>query len=105
MLLEASSADHLRLDIDRKLVKSPLGELIHDGTEYLCLRYAVGRRLISDQTFVPPNRHPRVAEQTRVLIVAIRLAIFLQRDKRAALSQLCCVISVGCASMRPQDRE
>lgn len=69
MLLEASSADHLRLDIDERLIDLPW-ELIHDGTEFLCLRYAVGRRLISDQTFAPPNRHPRAAKQTRVLIVA-----------------------------------
>jgi hypothetical protein len=69
MLLEASSADHLRLDIDERLIDLPW-ELIHDGTEFLCLRYAVGRRLISDQSFLPPTRHPRSAKQTRVLIVA-----------------------------------
>jgi CHAT domain-containing protein len=69
LLLEDSLADHLRLDIDERLIDLPW-ELIHDGTEFLCLRYAVGRRLISDQSFLPPRHHPRSAENTRVLIVA-----------------------------------
>jgi CHAT domain-containing protein len=69
LLLEDSPADHLRLDIDERLIDLPW-ELIHDGTEFLCLRYAVGRRLISDQSFLPPRYHPRSAQDTRVLIVA-----------------------------------
>lgn len=69
LLLEDSLADHLRLDIDERLIDLPW-ELIHDGTEFLCLRYAVGRRLISDQSFLSPRYHPRSAQNTRVLIVA-----------------------------------
>jgi CHAT domain-containing protein len=69
MLLEASPADHLRLDIDEKLIDLPW-ELIHDGTEFLCLRYAVGRRLVSDHSFQQPRLHPRSARDTRVLVVA-----------------------------------
>jgi CHAT domain-containing protein len=69
LLLEASSADHLRLDIDERLIDLPW-ELIHDGGEFLCLRYAIGRRLISDQSFSPPQRQPRPARDTKVLIVA-----------------------------------
>jgi len=67
--LENSSADHLRLDIDERLIDLPW-ELIHDGTEFLCLRYAVGRRLVSNQSFQPPSRHVQLARNTRVLIVA-----------------------------------
>jgi hypothetical protein len=69
LLLETSPADHLRLDIDERLIDLPW-ELIHDGTEYLCLRYAVGRLLMSDQGFQAPHRHPLVAQETRALIVA-----------------------------------
>jgi CHAT domain-containing protein len=69
ILLEKSPADHLRLDIDERLIDLPW-EVIHDGTEFLCLRYAVGRRLVSDQSFQPPRRHVQSARNTRVLIVA-----------------------------------
>jgi hypothetical protein len=69
MLLENCSADHLQLDIDERLIDLPW-ELIHDGTDYLCVRYAVGRRLLSDQAFAPPQRYPKSANETRVLVVA-----------------------------------
>ncbi|MET0645730.1 MAG: CHAT domain-containing protein [Pyrinomonadaceae bacterium] len=68
-LLENSPADHLRLDIDERLIDLPW-EVIHDGTDFLCLRYAVGRRLVSDQSFQPPRRHVQSAQNTRVLIIA-----------------------------------
>ena len=68
-VLGLSHADHLRLDIDERLIDLPW-ELIHDGSEFLCLKYAVGRRLTSDQPFSSPRRHPRSALQTRVLVVA-----------------------------------
>jgi hypothetical protein len=68
-LLAKSSADHLRLDIDERLIDLPW-ELVHDGNEFLCLRYAVGRRLVSNQDFLPPQRHPQAAQDSRVLIVA-----------------------------------
>lgn|GEM_PF-5922633 len=67
--LENSSADHLRMDIDERLIDLPW-ELIHDGTEFLCLRYAVGRRLVSSQSFHSPSRRVQSAQNTRVLIVA-----------------------------------
>lgn len=69
LLLESSPADHLRLDIDERLIDLPW-EMIHDGSEFLCLKYAMGRRLLSDQAFILPQRHPQFAEDTRVLIVA-----------------------------------
>jgi CHAT domain-containing protein len=68
-LLEASPSDHLRLELDERLIDLPW-EIAHDGSEFLCLKYAIGRRLVSDQNFVPPRREPRSAENTRVLIVA-----------------------------------
>jgi len=67
--LENSSADHLRMDIDERLIDLPW-ELIHDGTEFLCLRYALGRRLVSTQSFHSPSRRVQTARNTRVLIVA-----------------------------------
>lgn len=69
LLLGGSPADHLRLDLDERLIDLPW-EVIHDGSEFLCLKYAVGRRLMSDQSFEPPHHHPRAAKDTRVLIVA-----------------------------------
>lgn len=69
LLLGGSPADHLRLDLDERLIDLPW-EVIHDGSEFLCLKYALGRRLMSDQTFEPPHHHPRTAADTRVLIVA-----------------------------------
>jgi CHAT domain-containing protein len=69
LLLESSPADHLRLDIDERLIDLPW-ELIHDGTDFLCVRYAIGRRLISDQLFATPKRSPNSAAQTKVLVVA-----------------------------------
>jgi CHAT domain-containing protein len=69
LLLETSLADHLRFDIDERLIDLPW-ELIHDGTEFICLRYAMGRRLVSDQNFLPSRRPPRFAKETRVMIVA-----------------------------------
>jgi CHAT domain-containing protein len=67
--LENSSADHLRFDIDERLIDLPW-ELIHDGTEFLCLRYAVGRRLVSNQNFQSPTRHLQSARKTHALVVA-----------------------------------
>ena len=69
LLMGASPADHLRLEIDERLIDLPW-ELIHDGSEYLCMRYAMGRLLMSDQGFQTPHRHPQAAKQTRVLVVA-----------------------------------
>jgi len=69
LLLETSSADHLRLDIDERLIDLPW-ELVHDGIDFLCVRYALGRRLVSDNTFTAPQRELRDPQSTRVLVVA-----------------------------------
>lgn len=69
LLMGASHADHLRLEIDERLIDLPW-ELIHDGNAFLCLRYAMGRLLMSDQGFQAPHRHPQKVKETRVLVVA-----------------------------------
>jgi CHAT domain-containing protein len=67
--IQDSGADHLRLDMDEKLIDLPW-ELLHDGDQFLCLRYALGRRLVSDQEFVSPLRYVKKSKDTRALIVA-----------------------------------
>jgi CHAT domain-containing protein len=69
VLLENSKADHLRLDVDERLIDLPW-ELIHDGRDFLCLRYAAGRRLVSDQAIHLSGRRPRPARGARALVVA-----------------------------------
>lgn len=67
--LQNSTADHLRLEIDERLIDLPW-ELIHDGGDFLCIRYGLGRLLMSDQEFLPARRRPRSAHDSRVLVVA-----------------------------------
>jgi CHAT domain-containing protein len=67
--LQSSPADHLRLDVDEALIDLPW-EVLHDGNDFMCLRYALGRRLNSDQSFLQPKRPARRTRETRVLIVA-----------------------------------
>lgn len=68
-LLDSSTADHLRLDVDERLIDLPW-ELLHDGIEFLCLKYALGRQLVSDQNFVSARRASETLTGARVLIVA-----------------------------------
>jgi hypothetical protein len=68
-MLDVSLADHLRFEIDERLKDLPW-ELIHDGTDFFCLRYAAGRLLMSDQEFHPPHRQARAAADSRVVVVA-----------------------------------
>ena len=68
MLLESSTADHVRLDVDERLIDLPW-ELLHDGSDFLCLKYALGRRIVSDQVF-GDSRTRKVTDKTRILIVA-----------------------------------
>ena len=69
MLLESSTADHVRLDVDERLIDLPW-ELLHDGTDFLCVKYALGRRIVSDQAFASEGRARKATRQTRILIVA-----------------------------------
>jgi hypothetical protein len=64
-----SPADHLRLDVDERLIDLPW-ELIHDDTQFFCLRYALARSLISDQPFRVPTRPPSSPRETNVLVVS-----------------------------------
>jgi hypothetical protein len=68
MLLESSVADHVRFDVDERLIDLPW-ELLHDGSDFLCMAYAVGRRIVSDQAFAA-TRELVNSERARVLIVA-----------------------------------
>ena len=68
-LLERSDADHLRLDIDERLIDLPW-ELIHDGREFLCLRYAASRRLVSDQPMAAAVSGRRPRRDASALVVA-----------------------------------
>jgi CHAT domain-containing protein len=69
-LLEGSTADHLRMDVDERLIDLPW-ELIHDGSDFLCMRYAAGRRLVSDQLSAADGiRHPRPVRDASALVIA-----------------------------------
>lgn len=68
-LIESTSADHLRLDVDERLLELPW-ELIHDGSEFLCLRYAFGRRIMSAQPFPDTSYTKAVGKKTRALVIA-----------------------------------
>lgn len=69
MLLASSTADHVRLDVDERLIDLPW-ELLHDGSDFLCVKYALGRRIVSDQAFQAAGHKGRPTGPTRVLIVA-----------------------------------
>lgn len=64
-----SSADHLRLDVDEELIDLPW-ELLHDDDGYLCLGFAVGRRIISGNAPPEISRSPTAPSETKALVVA-----------------------------------
>lgn len=68
-LLDSSNADHLRLDIDERLIDLPW-ELVHDNSDFLCLKYAIGRRVMSDQEVPTYARAQLGASSARALVVA-----------------------------------
>lgn len=68
-LLHSEPADHIRLDVDERVIDLPW-ELVHDGEEFLCLRFAAGRRLISDQAPHSFRRHAKAARDMSALVVA-----------------------------------
>jgi hypothetical protein len=67
--LEQTPSDHIRLDVDERLIDLPW-EIINDGMDFLCLKYAVGRRLVSDQTFSAAPRHALSSQSLRALVVS-----------------------------------
>jgi hypothetical protein len=68
-LLHSEPADHIRLDVDERVIDLPW-ELVHDGQEFLCLRFAAGRRLISDQAPQSFRRRAKAARDMSALVVA-----------------------------------
>ena len=61
-----SRVDHIRINIDERLIDLPW-ELIHDGDEFLCLKYALGRQIYSSSAFAHDNYRK---EKPRVLVVS-----------------------------------
>lgn len=61
-----SRVDHLRINVDERLIDLPW-ELIHDGDDFLCLKYALGRQIYAAATF--PDLRPR-KEMPRALVVS-----------------------------------
>lgn len=59
----------MRVDVDERLIDLPW-ELIHDGREFLCLRYAAGRRIMSEHATITPSTSRRLGEQPSALVVA-----------------------------------
>lgn len=68
-MLEDSTADHLRMDVDERLIDLPW-ELAHDGQDFLCIRYAAGRRLVSEGPAVVATARRAVATDASALVVA-----------------------------------
>ena len=61
-----SRVDHLRINVDERLIDLPW-ELIHDGEDFLCLKYALGRQIYAAATF--SEMRPR-KDQPRALVVS-----------------------------------
>lgn len=68
-LLHNETADHIRLDVDERVIDLPW-ELVHDGEEFLCLRFAAGRRLISEQAAASFRTQARAAQDMSALVLA-----------------------------------
>jgi hypothetical protein len=66
-VLESWRVDHVRLTIDEQLIDLPW-EILHDGDDFLCLKYAIARRLYSEEA-TPFQRSSRRAPP-RMLIVS-----------------------------------
>ncbi|HJQ39964.1 MAG TPA: CHAT domain-containing protein [Thermoanaerobaculia bacterium] len=66
-VLESWRVDHVRLTIDEQLIDLPW-EILHDGEEFLCLKYAIARRIYSEETI--PLREPPKRKLVKMLIVS-----------------------------------
>jgi len=58
--------DHLWLEIDESLLEIPW-ELMHDGDDFICLKYAVGRRILTGQVY--EAKPPRILKKPHFLLV------------------------------------
>lgn len=63
-----SRADHFTLHVDDRLVHFPW-ELLHDGKQFLCQRFSMGRLVKTQQSFLPAKVRP-LERPLRVLILA-----------------------------------
>ena len=63
--LATTTADHLVVDLDEQLIDIPW-ELFHDGRSFLCLRFAIGRRILAKER---PSASPRIEHSRRRLLV------------------------------------
>lgn len=65
-VLESWRVDHVRLTIDEQLIDLPW-EILHDGEDFLCLKYAIARRIYSEETI--PVHHSTRRAPLKMLIV------------------------------------
>jgi hypothetical protein len=66
-VLESWRVDHVRLTIDEQLIDLPW-EILHDGEDFLCLKYAIARRIYSEET--TPVHHTARRASVKMLIVS-----------------------------------
>jgi len=67
--LQDTAADHLIVNLDDHLVQIPW-ELLHDGKEFLCQRFAMGRVVRTRQNVVENNVARQLAHPLKMLILA-----------------------------------
>jgi class 3 adenylate cyclase/CHAT domain-containing protein/tetratricopeptide (TPR) repeat protein len=66
--IAGTPADHFTLHVDDRLVHFPW-ELLHDGKQFLCQRFSMGRLVKTQQSFIPAKVRP-LERPLRVLILA-----------------------------------
>jgi parallel beta-helix repeat protein len=63
---KSARVDYLWLEIDENLLEIPW-ELMHDGKDFICLEYAVGRRILTQQLY--EAKPPRIVDKPRFLLI------------------------------------
>jgi parallel beta-helix repeat protein len=63
---KSARVDYLWLEIDENLLEIPW-ELMHDGKDFVCLEYAVGRRILTQQLY--EAKPPRIVDKPRFLLI------------------------------------
>jgi class 3 adenylate cyclase/CHAT domain-containing protein/Tfp pilus assembly protein PilF len=67
--IRETKADHLLIHIDDQLVQVPW-ELIHDGRQFLCRRFSMGRLVRTRQEAIGAGRFRALAKPLKMLILA-----------------------------------
>jgi class 3 adenylate cyclase/CHAT domain-containing protein/Flp pilus assembly protein TadD len=67
--IRETKADHLLINIDDQLVQVPW-ELIHDGRQFLCRRFSMGRLVRTRQEAIGSGRFRALARPLKMLILA-----------------------------------